>query len=331
MTGHRPSLSEFTIIDRFFRHGTGPVLSGSDTLGVGDDCALLSVPADQRLALSIDTMVEGRHFPADAPPADIAYRAVVAAASDLAAMGASPLAATLALTLPAVDEDWLSAFAGGLDAALVDCRLPLVGGDTTRGPLTVTVQAHGLVPADGALLRSGARAGDRVFVSGNLGDAAAALAVFGGSWNTTPEHRVYLEKRFYRPTPRLALGRALLPVASSAIDISDGLLADLGHIAAASDVAAVLDVDRLPLSPALAGYPERAQALDWALGGGDDYELCFTVPESRIETVTTVARDCRVALTEVGRIATGQGVQCRDARGDPVTPAVPGYQHFSDD
>ncbi len=304
-------VSEFTLIYRFFSAlGRGEAVD----LSVGDDCAILRLGAGERLATSVDTMVEGVHFPADSFPEDIGFRAVSAAASDLAAMGARPIGMTLALTLPAADELWLHAFSQGIAAAAAQYQLPLVGGDTTRGPLTITVQVLGALPMNQALLRGGARSGDAVFVSGPLGDAAAALAVLDSEWLPEPAQVEYLLDRFNRPRARLALGRELLGRATAAIDISDGLLADAGHIAAASGVKLIIEPELLPLSPALVAHPSPEQARKWALTGGDDYELCFCLP---------LAAEPPMGCTLVGRVVPGSGVDC----GLDID-AVAGYQHF---
>ncbi len=285
------------------------------TLGVGDDAAILSVPDGCDLVTSVDTLVEGVHFPGDAFPEDIGYRSVAVAASDLAAMGARPLAMTLALTVPEADDLWLRAFSEGVGQASAAFRLPLVGGDTTRGPCVISVQVFGVVERGGALLRGGARPGDEVFVSGTPGDAAAGLAVLQSRWQAEPAHCEYLLDRYYRPTPRLALGEQLAGIASAAIDVSDGLLQDLGHIAAASGCAIEMDVADLPLSPALRSHPDREQQLAWALAGGDDYELCITVP-AELEPPAE--------FTRIGRVHEGEGVRCEGA---PATEQV-GYTHF---
>jgi len=304
-------LSEFTLIYRYFSAlGRGAAVD----LSVGDDCAILRLDAGERLATSVDTMVEGVHFPVGSFPEDIGFRAVSVAASDLAAMGARPIGMTLALTLPAADELWLHAFSQGIAAAASEYRLPLVGGDTTRGPLTITVQVMGALPLDKALLRSGARPGDAVYVSGFLGDAAAALAVLAGDWRPEPEHTEYLLDRFNRPRARIELGLALLGVASAAIDISDGLLADAGHIAAASGARLRIEPGLLPLSPALASHADQEQARRWALTGGDDYELCFCLPAHA---------NAPAGCTRIGRVEEGSGVDC----GMDIGVAA-GYQHF---
>ena len=304
-------LSEFTLIYRYFSAlGRGAAVD----LSVGDDCAILHLDAGERLATSVDTMVEGVHFPADSFPEDIGFRAVAVAASDLAAMGARPIAMTLALTLPVADELWLHAFSQGIAAAASEYCLPLVGGDTTRGPLTITVQVMGALPLDRALLRGGARPGDSLYVSGFLGDAAAALAVLAGDWRPAPAHQQYLLDRFNRPRARLELGMALLGSASAAIDISDGLLADAGHIAAASGVRLRIDPGLLPLSPALASHADPVQARRWALTGGDDYELCFCLP---------AGTDAPAGCTRIGWVEQGSGVDCGLDLGGAT-----GYQHF---
>ena len=294
--------SEFDIIARYF----API---GDK--IGDDCALIPVRPGCELAVSADTFIEGVHFPAAAPPAQIAYRAAAAALSDLAATGARPAAITLALTLPAAEPDWLSGFAQGLRDALQTYRIELIGGDTARGPLAITVQALGDIETGQALTRAGARPGDALFVSGTPGDAAAALSVIRGEWPGDPRCHDYLLTRFYRPDSRIDLGRRLRGIATAAIDISDGLLADAAHLSQQSAVAIRIHADKLPLSPALQSVPDASQARDWALSGGDDYELLFTAPkDEKIE-----------GCTLIGEVTPGQGVQC-----DHPT-ITPGYTH----
>lgn len=347
----RESLKEFDIIARYFsdilpacsdNHSTNS--AASVELGVGDDCAILSLPNEHRLALSIDTVIAGRHFPANARAFDIAQRAVAAAVSDLAAMGATPLAFTLALSLPEVDSDWLQPFSDGLRKAAHTYAMPLIGGDTTKGPLTITVQVHGTLPAGCSLKRSGARIGDQLFVSGTLGDGAAALALVQhpeqfGSAQLSPEQQAYLRQRFYAPAARVNLGQYLLNVASAAIDISDGLLADLGHICTASGLGARIQQDKLPLSPALLAMAACQSpgnnrddilgcALDYALRGGDDYELCFTLAEHQCQTAIEAAAKLGVAITKIGEIVAGDSVVCLDKDAKPVHFTHNGYQHF---
>ena len=305
-------MDEFTLIYRYFSAlGRGDAVD----LGVGDDCALLRLNAGERLATSVDTMVEGVHFPANAFPEDIGFRAVAVAVSDLAAMGARPIGMTLALTLPEPDEFWLHSFSEGVSAAVSEFSIPLVGGDTTRGPLTITVQVLGALALDTALLRSGASPGDNVYVSGTLGDAAAGLAIIQDRLQpASAADGEYLLQRFYRPQPPLSLGLKLAATATAAIDISDGLLADAGHIAAASGVQIRLDCAAIPLSDALKSCPNQDTALDWALSGGDDYELCFCLAPA-VEPPSGVTR--------IGEVIAGEGVSCDRQPADTT-----GYQHF---
>jgi thiamine-monophosphate kinase len=303
---------EFSLIYRYFSNlGRGDAVD----LSVGDDCAILRLEHGERLAMSVDTMVAGVHFFPDSFPEDIGYRAVSAAASDLAAMGARPLGMTAALTLPEADELWLHAFSQGLAAAVREYQLPLVGGDTTRGPLAICVQVLGALPLDRALLRGGTSPGDELYVSGTLGDAAAALAFLQGQWQPAPQHAEYLLERFNRPRARIELGQYLLGRATAAIDVSDGLLADAGHVAAASGVRISIEPELLPLSPALRTHGNRETILRWALAGGDDYELCFCLPAGE-----SAPADC----TRIGRVEAGAGVDCGLAIDIPS-----GYQHFS--
>jgi len=303
---------EFALIARYFRPLQDAAGSAALRLGIGDDGALLALEPGEVLATSVDTVVAAVHYPKDAAAPDIGYRALAVAASDLAAMGARPLGCTLALTLPQADPHWLRGFSRGLGEACGDFQLPLIGGDTTRGQDTViTLQVLGGVPEDLALRRSGARPGDRVCVSGTLGDAAAALALWRGDWSPAVQYHGALAQRFYRPASRLGLGQALRAVASSAIDVSDGLLADLAHLCSASAVAMELDGAALPLSEALQG---ETRARDWALHGGDDYELAFTLPPGQ-----ALPAGCSC----IGRVTAGSGLM---VDGEPV--AARGYRHF---
>ncbi|MCW9059302.1 MAG: thiamine-phosphate kinase [Gammaproteobacteria bacterium] len=313
--------SEFSIIDHYFHR------SGAErpdvTLGIGDDAALLRVPDGQELVVTVDTLVAGVHFPVDTPPAAIGHKALAVNLSDLAAMGATPAWVTLALTLPTADTDWLAAFAEGLFALAAAHGVQLVGGDTTHGPLSITVQAMGLVPAGRALRRAGAREGDAILVTGYLGDAALALKRGAAAVSA-------LRARLDMPHPRVAAGEALRELASSAIDLSDGLLADLGHIVRASAVGAELWVDALPRSDAFRQTVEREQP-DWhglPLTGGDDYELCVTLAPERIETARARLAELGLPLTEVGRIRAGQGIHCRHEDGREHQPTSKGYEHF---
>lgn len=301
--------NEFDLISQYF----APLSSK-----IGDDCAVLDLEPDQQLATSVDTLVEGVHFYGDAPPDQVAHRAVVTALSDLAAAGATPIAITLALTLPEANDTWMRQFTRGLEQAIAAYEVELIGGDTTRGPLTITVQVLGSVPRGQALTRSGAKVGDKVFVSGSLGDAAAALTVMNGHWPGHGQHREYLLNRFYRPTARMELGQSLRPLATSTIDISDGLLADAGHICQQSQVGIKLDSKKLPLSPALVSVPDQDQAKTWALAGGDDYELLFTVPADKADQIPGTC-------THIGEVTEGNSVTC------DFHPPSEGYIHFAQD
>ncbi len=321
----QPTIGEFDLIRQYFSD-IGP-RSDAVPLSVGDDCALLSVPAGQRLAISIDSLITGRHFPEGANPKDIATRALAVAISDLAAMGATPLAFTLAIALPEANSDWLGLFSEGLAEAADFYQIPLVGGDTTKGPLTVTVQVHGSVAGNG-LQRSAAQAGDSIFVTGFLGDGAAALALIQQQIKADPQQGEYLLSRFYRPQARVVLGQQLLGVANAAIDISDGLVADLGHITRASSLAAEIQVDALPLSAVLKAVASESQARHYALAGGDDYELCLTVSQNNKQQLLACCRAAGVEITEIGTIKAGAGVSCIDRDGKPLELVRTGYQHF---
>lgn len=331
------ALDEFGLIRRYFAR-PGQALPGL-RLGIGDDAALLDLPAGDTLAVTTDTLVAGRHFPLDTAAFDIGWKALAVNLSDLAAMAARPLGVTLALTLPEADEAWLAAFSEGFFTLADAHAVPLIGGDTTRGPLSITVTALGGVPAAQALRRDGARAGDLVCVSGSLGDAGLGLALALGqplAWlgELPPLHRRHALGRLQRPTPRLALGLALRGIATAAMDVSDGLIQDLGHLLAASGLGASLDLQRLPLSPALqflAGEGEGAQqqALSWALSAGDDYELLFTVPASAQPALEALSHQLELPLTCIGRLTGEPGLRL-DWQGRPwLHEATGGYRHFS--
>jgi thiamine-monophosphate kinase len=317
--------SEFQLIEHYFsRLGA----RRSDVpLGVGDDCALLRVPPGQQLAVSIDSLVEGTHFLPGVDAESLGHKALAVNLSDLAAMAAEPAWVTLALTLPRVDETWIEAFCRGFARLAARHQVQLVGGDTTRGPLSITVQVHGFVEPGRALRRDAARPGDLIYVTGTLGDAGLALLALQGGY-AAGEHLAALRRRLERPEPRLAEARALRDLASGAIDISDGLLADLGHICERSNVGATLQQAAIPLSEALAAYV-RATA-DWSmpLAAGDDYELCLIIPADRQAAVETVGQSLDVPLSLIGRIEAGGAIRCLDAAGTPIAVARGGYDHF---
>jgi thiamine-monophosphate kinase len=317
-------VGEFELIERYFRR---PVRR--QPLGVGDDCALLAPALGMQLAVSCDMLVEGRHFFPDADPRALGHKSLAVNLSDLAACGAQPLAFTLALALPAADDAWLAPFAAGLLALADEHGCELVGGDTTRGPLNICITVFGEVPAGQALLRSGARAGDDVFASGTLGDARLALQALRGEIALAPADLQAARARLERPTPRVALGLALRGVASSAIDISDGLAGDLGHILAQSGVGARLEADALlatMAAPVQAVPAERR--LECVLAGGDDYELAFTAPPQRRDAVARAARAAGVPVTRIGRIDAEPGLRVVDARGEPVPQRFASFDHF---
>jgi thiamine-monophosphate kinase len=319
--------SEFQLIERYFA-GRG-ALREDVVLGVGDDAALLRVPQGMDLAVAVDTMVEGVHFSPEADPESLGHKILAVNLSDLAAMGAEPAWATLALTLPKVDEAWLERFGRGLHTLAQRCRVALVGGDTTRGPLALTVQVHGFVPTGQAIRRGGARPGDLVYVTGCLGDAGLALLVLQEEVRLPGRDRTSVLERLDRPQPRLAQGLALRGLASAAIDVSDGLAADLGHILEASGVGATVQVQRLPVSAALKSVFDAAGGWALPLSAGDDYELCFSVPERRQAELEKAFRDLDVGCTWIGWVERDRGLRCVLDDGSMVVPAAPGYDHFS--
>ena len=301
-------------------------------LGIGDDAALLVPPPGMQLAVAMDTLNAGVHFPEDTAPADIGWKALAVNLSDLAAMGAIPAWCTLSLSLPQADAEWIDAFLDGFLELAGTHRVALVGGDTTRGPLSVCVTAHGFVETGSALLRSGARVGDEVWVSGTLGDAAGALAQIKGgqsTFSTKTYSDPLLRIRLDRPTPRIELGRALRGIASACIDVSDGLLADLGHVCAESGVGAEVELAALPASPALhsAFDIETRRALQ--ASGGDDYELCFTAPQSARAAIERISHETGTKVVGIGRIVAGEGVLAVDGTGQRWTPPRAGYAHFA--
>lgn len=321
---------EFSLIERIRQLTAQP--RDDVRLGIGDDAAVLAVPAGQELAVAIDTMVEGVHFPRGTAAADIGWKALAVNLSDLAAMGATPAWALLALTLPAADPAFVEAFASGFAQLAQPHRLALVGGDTTRGPLSISVAVHGFLPPGKALLRTGAKVGDAVLVTGTLGDAAAglhALAHRFAATDTRSGARDFLVTRLHRPTPQLAAGLALRGLANACIDISDGLVADLGHLCAGSAVGAEIDAALMPLSPAMMALYDDASAQQFALTGGDDYELCFTVPMARLADVQSDLSRLGCGCTRIGRIVEGRGVRVRDAHGEWMEPGRAGWEHFA--
>jgi thiamine-monophosphate kinase len=320
------SLFEFALIERFFSACGAP--RPDCALGVGDDAALLRIPPGQQLAVTQDTLVEGVHFFTGTDPAGLGHKALAVNLSDLAAMGAEPAWVTLALTLPTADPAWLGAFAAGFCALAQATGVQLVGGDTTRGPLALSVTALGLLPGEQALRRSGARPGDLIYVSGTLGDAGLALELLGKD-PLAPLPRA-LRERLERPSARLALGRALRPLASAAIDVSDGLAADLGHILEGSGMGAVVRLADLPLSAFLDAHLAQGGDPLLPLTAGDDYELCFTLPPGRRPDLEALSPQLDCPVTCIGQIETAPGLRVlgRDGRSLALALAQGGYEHF---
>ena len=363
-------MGEFDLIERYFKRperdaaraqlrASGPAsgagVSGGPSvpsvplvslvsLGIGDDCALLQPTPGTQLAISSDMLVEGRHFLSTVDPATLGHKALAVNLSDLAACGAKPLAFTLALALPRADGDWLAPFARGLLALADEFECELIGGDTTRGPLTVCITVFGEVPViDGksqALLRRGAQAGDDIYVSGSLGDARLALEVFRGTLSVPAEVFAQARIRMEQPTPRVALGMALRGIASAAIDVSDGLLGDLGHILKASGVGATIQTEIAITIIAIYEGTTRArgrfdtcvsekQRLEYVLAGGDDYELAFTAPASVREAVQAAAAKAGVRVTKIGQIDAAPGVRLIDAKGCELPHRYASFDHFA--
>lgn len=324
-------MGEFELIDRYFR-AAGSALArrrGDVVLGIGDDAALLRVPPGRELVAALDTLVQGRHFPVGCPAESIGHRALAVNLSDLAAMGAEPAWFLLALTLPVADEGFLEPLSRGLFALAHAHGVALVGGDTTAGPLSLSVQALGTVPAGQALRRSGASPGDLLYVSGTPGDAAAGLALLQSRGaQSAHEHERQLLQRFLFPEPRVELGLQLRGIASACIDVSDGLAADAGRLAAASGCGVAIDSALLPHSQALRACCNADESLSLALRGGDDYELCFTVPPLRRAEFESRMTNVKCRVTCIGKLAAGDGVRI-ERDGVPVEVDTRGYDHFA--
>lgn len=327
------SYGEFDLIARYFNRQT--INRHDVNIGIGDDCALMTIPEKQQLAVSTDTLVSGIHFLPDISPADLAYKSLAVNISDLAAMGADPAWVSLALTLPSVDTAWLSQFSDSLFEQLNYYGIQLIGGDTTRGPMSLTYTIHGLVPTGKALTRSGARIGDWIYVTGTLGDSAAGLAILQQRLQVDDlSQREWLVQRHLRPQPRVLQGQALRNLASSAIDISDGLISDLAHILKISGAGARINLDKLPLSSALTQcYLDQScteeQARIWSLSGGEDYELCFTVPEINRGALEMALAHTGSGFTCIGQIRPeSEGV--RYFKGEQeISVSLQGFDHFN--
>ncbi|QYJ79726.1 thiamine-phosphate kinase [Shewanella acanthi] len=318
-------MKEFQLIESFFSH-RGP--SRRDVkLSIGDDCALVQPAENKSIAISCDTLVENVHFFPDIPPQALGYKALAVNLSDLASMGAEPAWMTLALTLPEVNEEWLSGFSEGLFEAAEYYGIALIGGDTTRGPRSISITVHGQVPQGKALTRHGAKAGDWIYVTGTLGDSALGLDLIRGTQHARAEHKEYLINRHYRPTPRVLAGQSLRSLASSAIDLSDGFISDIGHILKASGVGAVVEVANIPLSQAMKDTLSEEHALGYALTGGEDYELLFTVPEAQKGALETALSHSGTKFVRVGQMCAGNQLRLL-LNGEPFTPPYHGFEHF---
>lgn len=319
------AVDEFDLIEQYFRPLGGTYRAAE--LGIGDDAAILNIASNEQLLVTTDTQIESVHFPADADASLIAYRSCAASISDIAAMGGTARWATLAISVPKKDPLWLEAFSAGAGAALQLDDTALVGGDTTAGPLAVSWTIVGSAPSGTALRRDGAQVGDDIYVSGTLGAASAALNFLDHS-AALNALQSSLVQSYWRPQPRLQLGRALRGTATSCIDISDGLLADLGHITRASNTGADLQVERLPIDEPLDALFGASRAREFALGGGDDYELCFSAPRTDQEQLSIIAESCGVEITRIGQMTSAQAVTVFDQNGDVINVDRAGYRHF---
>ena len=334
-------MGEFDLIERYFKaparamRANDAVQSDKIALGIGDDCAVLQPTTGMQLAISSDMLVEGRHFFADIDPFKLGHKALAVNLSDLAACGAKPLAFTLALALPKADEAWLAAFSRGLLALAAEHNCALIGGDTTQGPLNICITVFGEVPQKQALLRSGAKAGDDIYVSGTVGDARLALEHFRGNVNLLPDLFAQARTRMETPTPRVALGMALRGIANSAIDVSDGLLGDLGHILKQSKVGASIDtsftINLIAIksinTPAKCQFTPKKQ-LEYTLAGGDDYELAFTAPIAMREAVQAASLASETKVTRIGSVEAELGLRLVDANGKSVVNDFGSWDHF---
>jgi len=321
-----PGLSEFSLIKQYFEKVSRP--QSDVLLGIGDDCAIVQADINQQIAISVDTLVEGIHFLPNADPESLGHKSLAVSLSDLAAMGATPTWFTLALTLPEIKESWLAGFAKGLATLAKQHQIALIGGDTTRGPLSITIQVNGFVKTEQALRRNGACPGDDIYVSGTLGDAGAGLKLKQNQLNVQQgkqQQEVFLQQRLDKPTPKIELGRALRGIANSAIDISDGLVADLSHILEKSQVGADIELEALPISSALMDIVSKEQAEQLALYGGDDYELCFTVPPEKQDALKKIKGN----YTKIGTTTNEPRKVVFYRDGQQAELIGKGYEHFS--
>lgn len=319
--------SEFDIIQQYF---SSAVARDDVVLGIGDDAAILTVPEGHELIQSVDTLVSGIHFPEETLPEDIAHKALAVNLSDMAAMGAIPAWFTLAITLPNDDDVWLKSFSESLSVLSEKHQIQLVGGDTTHGPLCISITINGFVPAGQALRRDKANVSDKIYVSGTLGDAALALAAWQGQCLLNEDSALYINERLNRPSSQVELGLLLREYASACIDISDGLLADLGHIANKSDVGAKIDFEKIPRSTEFnSNLTDHMLIAPLVLSGGDDYELCFTIPANKQDEFNLIIKNKNISVTCIGEIEQEKGVRCFLSNKIMDIQEL-GYQHFDD-
>jgi thiamine-monophosphate kinase len=340
MSSYSRPPGEFDLIDRFFKTGADSLRTTADSaiaLGIGDDCALLKTSANEEIAITSDMLVEGRHFFVGTDPELLARKALAVNLSDLAAMGARPLGFTLAIALPKADEVWLKSFSQGLFAMAEEYSCPLIGGDTTAGPLTISITAFGSAPSGKAIRRSGAKVGDEIWVSGSIGDARLALAALRHEIHLPSEDLQQVEHRMHQPSPRVELGMQLRDIASAALDVSDGLLGDLRHILMQSQIDARVDLNKLPKSSTLQKQDVSIQNL-FAACGGDDYELCFTAHPSQREKIQAISESLNLPLTSIGEILPREGFEVKihllDASGKKLSdiesaPFLKSFDHFA--
>ena len=320
------SQGEFSLIEEYFTRQARSIQKAGVILGIGDDAAVLKVPEFHQLVVTMDTLIADHHFPLNTQPGDIAYKSLAVNVSDLAAMAASPFYFVLSLSLPEADESFLQDFSRGLFAAAREFDIALVGGDTCKGPLSITIQASGLVPDDAYISRSGAKPGDRIFVSGELGTAALGLASIQGKIALEDKLLQRCLQSLNRPRPRLDLIPFIREFATAAIDVSDGLVADLGHILDSSESGAMLEKSQLPVCD----WIRQQQLYDYALGGGDDYELLFTVPQKQVESFRSHAQQVGITVSEIGRILpVSEGYRMRDQSDLIEMNYFQGFNHFA--
>jgi thiamine-monophosphate kinase len=323
-------MNEFDVIARYFNRKNTYHCSQVAECSIGDDCALLNIPPEKSLAVSTDTLVENVHFLRDINPYDLGYKALAVNLSDLAAMGADPVWLTLSLTIPRPNENWLAAFSQGLFELIDNYNMQLIGGDTTRGPLSITLSVYGLIPKGSSMKRDGAIIGDRIYVTGTLGNSAAGLDLHLRKDQDSLLCQNLLQHHL-RPTPRVRQGKLLRGLASSAIDISDGLIADLRHIIKASDCGAIIYLENVPLSIELYNHFEYSQVLKWALSGGEDYELCFTIPDKKSSILKTMvdSKEFGMQLTCIGEIITDEKRLVLIHEGKEIQLDHEGFDHFT--